>query len=146
MKRIFFAFGLLAIPFVLLAYTNPGKPTGFVNDFAGVLSAQDRSALESKLTALQASTGDQIAIAIIPSLGGDTIENYAVNLYKDWGIGQKGQDNGALLLVSIEDRQMRIEVGYGLEPVLTDITTSHIISDTITPHFKNGDYSGGLSA
>lgn len=152
MQRISFALGFLLLPIVLFAYSNPGlpaqagKPTGFVNDFATVLSPTDKSALETKLSGLEKSTGDEVSIAIISSLGGDTIENFAVNLYKDWGLGKKGVDNGALILVSIEDRQIKIEVGYGLEPVLTDITTSHIISDTITPLFKNGDYAGGLSA
>ncbi len=148
MKRISFALGLLLLPTVLFAYSNPGKPTGFVNDFytVPILSPADKSALETKLSDLEKSTGNEVSIVIIPSLGGDTIENFAVNLYKDWGLGKKGVDNGALVLVSIADRQIRIEVGYGLEPVLTDITTSRIISETITPEFKKGDYAGGLSA
>jgi len=146
MQRISFALGLFLLPMVLFAYSNPGKPTGFVNDFASILSPADKSALEAKLSGLEKSTGDEVSIAIIPSLGWDTIENFAVNLYKDWGLGKKGVDNGALILVSIEDKQIRIEVGYGLEPVLTDIITSHIISSTVTPLFKKGDYAGGLSA
>ncbi len=145
MKRISFALGLFLLPILLFAYSNPGKPTGFVNDFAGVLSSADRALLENKLSGLEKSTGNEVSIVTISSLGSDTIENFAVNLYKDWGLGKKGVDNGALILVAIDDRQMRIEVGYGLEPTLTDITTSHIISDTITPFFKNGDYAGGLS-
>lgn len=146
MKRISFALGLLLLPIALFAYSNPGEPTGFVNDFASILFPADKTTLETKLSDLEKSTGNEVSIAIIPSLEEDTIENFAVNLYKDWGLGKRGIDNGALVLVSIADRQIRIEVGYGLEPTLTDITTSRIISETITPLFKKGDYAGGLSA
>lgn len=138
--------GLLLIPLFSFAYTNPGNPTGFVNDFAKVLSPTDKANLESKLSALNTSTGNQIAVVIIPSLGGDTIENFANKLFSDWKIGNKKLDNGALILVSIQDREIRIEVGYGLEPTLTDITASRIISETITPEFKKGNYASGLSA
>ncbi len=149
-RAIVFASLLLLSPYFLLppltsAYTNPGKPTGFVNDFAGVLSVEDKSFLENKLSALEKSTSDEISIVIIKSLGGDTIENFAVKLYADWGIGKEAEDNGALILVALEDREIRIEVGYGLEPVLTDLTSSRIINETITPKFKTGDYAGGLS-
>jgi len=145
-KKFAVVLSLLLIPLFSFAYTNPGSPTGFVNDYAKVLSPADKANLESKLSAFNAGTGNQVAVVIIPSLGGDTIENFANKLFADWKIGNKKLDNGALILVAIQDREIRIEVGYGLEPTLTDITTSHIISDTITPEFKKGNYALGLSA
>lgn len=145
-KRFVFVLGLLLIPLFSFAYTNPGNPTGFVNDYAKVLSVTDKANLESKLSALNTSTGNQIAVAIISSLGGDTIENFANKLFADWKIGNKKLDNGALILVAIQNREIRIEVGYGLEPTLTDITASRIISETITPEFKKGNYASGLNA
>ncbi len=137
-------FGLLLIPILSFAYTNPGQSTGFVNDFAQILSVQDKSFLENKLSALEKSTGDEVSIVIIKSLDGDTIENFAVKLFADWGIGKKDKNNGALILVSVDDREMRMEVGYGLESTLTDITTSRIINEIITPEFKKGNYALGL--
>jgi uncharacterized protein len=127
-----------------LAYSSPGKPTGYLSDFAGILSAETKATLEPKLYQLEASTSAQIAVVTIKSLDGDTIENYAEKLFQDWGIGQKGKDNGALLLVAVDDREMRIEVGYGLEPIITDALSSRIIRNQITPAFKAGDYNRGI--
>jgi uncharacterized protein len=137
---------LLAAPLFALAYTSPGAPTGLVNDFAHVLAADQVASLESALQANKQSTGSEIAVVTIKSLDGDTIENYAVKLFEEWGIGQKGKDNGALLLIAIEDRKVRIEVGYGLEPVLTDALTSSIIRNTLAPAFKEGKYYEGISS
>ncbi len=138
------AFTLL-LPIAAVAYPTPGKPQGLVSDFANVLKAEERQALEAKLQALQRSSGSQVAVVTVPSLGGDTVENYAVELFKDWGIGQQGRDNGVLILAAVEDRQVRIEVGYGLEGALTDAESARIIRDIITPAFKNGSYAEGLS-
>jgi uncharacterized protein len=137
---------ILATPLLALAYASPGTPAGLVNDFAHVLTADQVQALEETLETNRQSTGSEIAVVTIPSLEGDTVENYAVKLFEEWGIGQKDKDNGALLLIAIEDRQMRIEVGYGLEPVLTDALTSSIIRNTLTPAFKEGKYYEGVSA
>ena len=134
------------LPLAALAYKNPGAPSGFVNDFAGIISTSERQTLESKLSAFEKSSGNEIVIAIIPSLDGDTVENFAVELFKDWGIGEKGQDNGALLLISRDDRKLRIEVGYGLEGNLTDATSFQIINQTLTPAFKAGKYYDGINA
>ena len=136
----------LLVPLVALAYTSLGKPSGFVNDYAGVLSSEQRSSLEQLLTENQKATGNELSVAVISSLDGDTIENYAEKLFQEWGIGKKGADNGALLLVAIDDRKLRIEVGYGLEPVLTDAVSSQIIRNTITPQFKEGKYAEGVAA
>ncbi len=134
----------LLLPGVLFAYTNPGNPTGFVNDYAQMLSADEKSQLETKLSDFEAQTGDEIAVVTINSLDGDTVENYAAALFDDWNIGQKGKDNGILLLIAKEDREMRIEVGYGLEPQVTDIEASHLIQNVLTPAFREEDYFGGI--
>ncbi len=128
----------------VLAYTSPGKPTGLVNDFAGVLSAGQRAALENKLGNFERPAGVQVAVVTVTSLGGDTIEDYAVKLFQEWGIGQKLSDNGLLLLVAPNDREARIEVGYGLEPTVTDAASSVIVNSIMIPAFKTGDYYGGI--
>jgi len=138
------AFFLLLFALPANAYYNPGQPTGFVNDYARVLDAGQKQLLETKLAQYEKSSSTEIAVVIIPSLQDDVIENFAVELFKEWGIGEKGKDNGALILVAIEDRQMRIEVGYGLEGSLTDAESSWIIRDIMTPAFRNGDYYGGI--
>ncbi|MEI6627063.1 MAG: TPM domain-containing protein [bacterium] len=128
------------------AYSNPGKATGFVNDYAKVLKAEQKQALEQKLADFEKSTSNEISVVLIKSLDGDTIENYAVSLFKDWSIGKKGKDNGVLFLASIEDRKMRIEVGYGLEGALTDLQSSWILENQVKPNFKAGDYYAGINS
>lgn len=138
--------GLCLWPLGVWAYVSPGAPGGMVNDFAGIIGAEFKPVLEEKLLALKATTGDELTVVTIKSLAGDTIENYAVELFEEWGIGQKGQDNGVLLLVALDDRAVRIEVGYGLEPVLTDAAANQIIQQLILPAFRNGDYTAGVTA
>lgn len=121
------------------------KPTGLVTDLAEIISPAAETRLEADLEAYTASTGNELAVVTLKSLEGDTIENTAVALFEDWGIGKKNQDNGVLLLVAPQEREMRIEVGYGLEPVLTDARAGEIIRETITPRFKENDYDGGIS-
>ncbi|MGC9611154.1 MAG: TPM domain-containing protein, partial [Minisyncoccia bacterium] len=133
------------VPFFAFAYVNPGSPKGAVNDFAEMLSPAQVQALELKLDNFNKNTGNALVVAIVNNLGGDTVENFAVQLFKDWGLGQKGKDNGVLILVSKEDKKIKIEVGYGLEGDLTDAQSYWIIQDVITPAFKNGDYAGGLN-
>ncbi len=135
---------LFATASFALAYQSPGKPTGLVNDFAGILSAEQKGALEAKLGNYARPAGVQIAVVTVPTLGGETVENYAVKLFEEWGIGQKLKDNGLLLLVAPNERELRIEVGYGLEPSVTDARASSIIRNVITPEFKKGDYYGGI--
>ncbi len=136
---------ITALPVAIFAYVNPGSPTGFVNDFAGVLNVEQKQQLEQKLSGFEKSTGNEISIAVIKNLGGDTVENFAVELFKDWKIGKKDKDNGALILVAIDDREMRIEVGYGLEGVLTDAQSSWIINNEMVPAFRDNDFYGGLN-
>jgi len=127
------------------AYYSLGTPDGYVNDYADLLTDTEEAVLEAKLSAHEASTTIELAVVTIQSLGVDTIEGFAVSLFADWGIGKKGTDNGALLLIASEDRAMRIEVGYGLEGDLTDAQTYWIINDGIKPAFQGGSYSQGIN-
>jgi len=147
-RRLSIIFSLivfLAAGFSARAYFNPGKPAGFVNDYAGILKTEEKSALESKLAQFTASSSNQLSIVTIKSLEGDTIENFANKLFADWGIGREKQDNGVLLLVALDDRRMRIETGYGLEGALPDATTNQIITKTLRPAFQSADYYGGIN-
>lgn len=125
---------------------NFPRPTGYVNDFAGALDASSRASLEQKLAQYDQSTGNQIAIAIFPSLGGVPLEEFAVRLEEAWKVGRKGKDNGILILVAVAERQVRIEVGYGLEGKVTDADAGAIIRSVIAPAFRAGNYGAGLSA
>lgn len=129
-----------------MAYTSPGAPSGFVNDYAGVIPEQDQIRLETELTQLAASSSVEIAVVTLSNLDGDTIENVAVELFAEWGIGDESNDSGVLLLVAMEERAVRIEVGYGLEGALTDAQSSLIIRNYITPAFKEGQYVSGIEA
>jgi len=120
--------------------------TGYVNDGAGLLSPQGKEGLESQLAQLEKDTTAQVFIATVKSIGDDSIEDYASRLFEKWKIGQKDKDNGVLFLVSLDDRKMRIEVGYGLEPVITDGRAGRIRDDDVIPLFKNNDYEGGIKA
>lgn len=133
------------LPTTTSSYTSPGNPTGFVNDFAGILSPTTVSELNQKLSAFSESTGNEISVVTITKLEDETIETYAEKLFQEWGIGKEKEDNGLLLLVSLEDREMRIDVGYGLEPVITDIDSGRIIREIITPAFQAGDFDKGIT-
>jgi uncharacterized protein len=133
----------------IVAYSQPDIPEhgGFwVHDEARVLSAQAKNRLESILQAERDSTSNQIAILIISSLEGGSLEEYSLRVAEKWKLGKRDKDNGALLLISIQDRLVRIEAGYGLEGSLTDAMSSRIIRNEIAPHFRNGDYDGGIEA
>ena len=145
MRRILASIlAFLLLPQLVLAYTNPGQPKGFVNDFAQMLDPSLIPQIETELVNFESETKHEIAVVTIPSLEGDTIENYAVKLFEDWKIGKKGADNGVLFLISRDDRKMRIEVGYGLEGALPDATAHSIITQITTPAFKQGDYGTGV--
>lgn len=118
---------------------------GRVNDYAGMLSAATKTSLEQKLAALETSDSTQIVVLTIPSLQGDSLNDYSLRVVENWKIGQQQFDNGALLLVSKEDRKIRIEVGYGLEGVLTDLLAGRIIGSFITPDFKKGEFDKGIT-
>ena len=120
------------------------EATGFVNDFANVLTAEQKTSLETSLSEYEKKTKNEISVVFMKSLDGDVVENVAVKLFEQRKIGKKGKDNGVLFLASINDRKMRIEVGYGLEPKLTDGRAGEIIRNVITPEFKNGRYFEGV--
>lgn len=130
------------------AFAVPAIPAarGYVNDTAGLLSPQTRSQVEAFLADFRRSDSTQIAVLTIPSLEGEDLEGYSVRVAQAWGIGQKGKDNGALLLVAKEERAVRIEVGYGLEDRLTDLLAGRIVDQEIVPRFKQGDFDGGVKA
>ncbi len=144
-----FTFLLLAVAISprasLAAFVVPEKPAGFVSDFAGMMSAEEVSALELKLRDFNATTTIEIAVVTVKSLNGDTIENAAQKIFDTWKIGKEKVDNGALVLVSLEDRKARIQTGYGLEGALTDIQSAQIINEDIVPAFKEGEYYKGLN-
>lgn len=139
-----FLFFLIFFPVATLAYYNPGTPHGYVSDYASLLSAAARTQLEQDLSNFEKDSKHEISVVTIPDLQNDTIENFAVKLFEEWGIGKKGADNGVLFLIAKDDRQMRIEVGYGLEGALPDATAWQIIDKIATPAFKNGDYDNGI--
>lgn len=120
-------------------------PIGYVNDFIGVLQADERESLETDLAGYQETTGNEIVIALIKSLDGDSVENFAVRTFEEWKIGKKGKDNGILFLAAIDDRKMRIEVGYGLEPYLTDGEAGELLRTAVTPAFRAGKYGEGIA-
>jgi uncharacterized protein len=120
--------------------------TGYVVDAAHVLQPTTVAALNEKLGAYQKATGGQLIVATVPSLGDTPIEDYGYQLGRAWGVGQKGKNTGAILIVAPTDRKVRIEVGYGLEPVLTDALTNVIINEKIVPEFRKGDIGAGVTA
>ena len=123
--------------------SRPTPPT-LVTDVAGILSPEQKQALESKLKAVDDSSSNQIAVVILPSLDGYPIEEYATKLFRQWGIGNKKTNNGILLLIAVEDRKVRIEVGYGLEGAIPDLTANSIIDNDIKPAFRAQAYYEGI--
>src|SRR3989344_4632689 len=144
-KLLIFSFCIFFLPFIVFAYTSPGKPQGFVNDFAGVLKAEEKQNIEIQLGELKKSTGAEVAVVTISSLGDETIESYAVKRFQEWGIGEKGKDNGLLILVALNDREARIEVGYGLEGTVTDLQAGQVVRLVMIPAFKEGKYGHGIT-
>lgn len=121
------------------------KPSGFVNDYAKVFDSGQKNALEQTLSRAAANGGPEVVVVALPSLEGGDINDFANKLFARWGIGKKGKDNGVLLLAAVQDRVMRIEVGYGLEGSLTDAGAGRIRDRVIIPQFKEGRYADGLS-
>lgn len=145
------AFGVVALiaafafhPAALAAETFPAL-TGRVVDAAGIIDATNEAAITEKLAAFEKTSSDQVVVATIPSLEGAPLEDYANRLFRHWKLGQAQEDNGVLLLVPVDDRKVRIEVGYGLEGTLTDALSSLIIRDAMIPEFRAGNYGQGIS-
>jgi uncharacterized protein len=118
---------------------------GRVVDQTGTLSSDDIASLNQKLRDFEARKGSQIAVLIVPTTAPEEIEQYSIRVAEAWKIGRKKIDDGAILLVAKNDRKLRIEVGYGLEGALTDVTSKRIIDEIITPKFRSGDFAGGIS-
>jgi uncharacterized protein len=131
------SFPALALDFPVLS--------GRVVDAAGILDEGTRAALTRKLEELETKTTDQLVVVTLKSLQGTSVEDFGVQLGRRWQIGQKGKDNGVLLIVAPNERKVRIEVGYGLEGSLTDAVSRLIIANAITPRFRAGDFAGGIT-
>lgn len=120
------------------------QPVGRVNDFANVIDPATEAEIDRRLEQLEQQTSSEISVATIQSLGGISSTDYANRLFKQWGVGQANSDNGVLVVIAIEDRDMAIEVGYGLEGVLPDGLAGQVIRDDFTPRFRDNDYPGGI--
>ncbi|MFA5909586.1 MAG: TPM domain-containing protein [Vicinamibacterales bacterium] len=131
---------------LVLAQSGFPKPDGYVSDFAGVLDQPAEDALEARLAEVERKSSSEIAVAIVKSLDGMSVEEYANRMFKEWGVGQAKTDNGVLVVVAPGEREMRIEVGYGLEGVLPDGLAGEIRDAQFLPRFREDDYAGGITA
>jgi uncharacterized protein len=138
----------LLVCWAFAAHADVAVPslTGRVVDQTGTLSAGEISALTQKLESLERRKGSQVAVLIVPTTEPESIEQFSIRVADAWKIGRKKIDDGALLVVAKNDRKLRIEVGYGLEGALTDVTANRIINEIIVPRFRSGDFAGGISA
>ena len=131
-----------------LAAQNLPRASGFVNDFAGVMTSQDKQAAESLAAAIKEKTGAELVIVTVESYAAHgtfgSIEEFSLALAQSWGIGERGQDNGVLLVLAMTEREVRIEVGYGLEGAIPDSVAGRIRDTAVLPAFRDGDFSGGL--
>lgn len=144
-KLLFILFTLFSLGIVSAQTVLPKpNPPRLVNDAAGVLSPEQVETLERKLVALDDSTSNQIAVVLIKTLGDYAIEDYAVKLFREWGIGNKKTNNGILIIAAIDDRKMWIEIGYGLEGAIPDVTASSIYRNEMVPEFKKQNYYQGI--
>ncbi len=137
---------ILFFPLALLAQNDciPERPRRLVNDYTSTLSGGQVNALEQKLRAYNDTTSTQIAVAIMANTCGDEIKFFATQVAQKWGVGQAQEDNGCIILLSMDDREITIQNGYGLEEYLTDAMTKRVIETVIIPEFKNGNYYAGL--
>jgi uncharacterized protein len=117
-----------------------------VTDLAGTLTASQREALESKLRDFETRKGSQVAVLIVPSIGDETLEEFAGRVTDEWQLGRKGIDDGVLLAIAMKERRMRIHTGRGVQGTLTDALSKRIVADIVTPRFRNGDFAGGIDA
>jgi uncharacterized protein len=143
--RLTIAFAALLCTFAIASALTFPFLTGRVVDQANIIEATTRTAIEQKLADLETKSGIQLVVATVTSLEGQEIEPYANQLFRNWKLGEKAKNNGVLLVVAPNERRVRIEVGYGLEGTLTDALSKVIITNAITPRFKAGDFSGGIS-
>src|SRR5947199_8033979 len=137
----------LLLCWAFAAFADVAVPplTGRVVDRTATLSSGDIASLDRTLKDFEARKGSQVAVLIVPTTQPETIEQYSLRVAEAWKIGRKKIDDGAILVVAKDDRKLRIEVGYGLEGVLTDVTAKRIIDEVITPKFRGGDFAGGIA-
>ena len=148
LKRLSAAFLVALAAFALEALAEVPVPAlkARVTDLTGTLSAEQKSTLEQRIAAFEAKKGSQLALLMLPTTKPEEIEQYSIRVAEAWKIGRKGTDDGVILIVAKDDRRLRIEVGYGLEGAIPDGVANRVISETITPRFKAGDFYGGISA
>jgi uncharacterized protein len=145
------AFRALLLPLALCLITLPASALevpplrGPVSDLANVLSEPQRVQLEQRLKAFESQTGHQFALLTLPSLEGDALESYSIRVVEAWRLGDQKKDDGLLLLIAVNDRKVRIEVGYGLEGEITDVFTGRVIREVIAPKFRQGEHAQGIS-
>jgi uncharacterized protein len=142
-----FLIGLSILIFCLntaLALQIPPRPTVRVNDYASVMTPDAKARLESQLAQFEKDTSNQIVVAIFPSLEDESVEDFTNNLFTQWKLGQKDRNNGVLLIIFMKEKKVRIEVGYGLEGVLTDALSSQIIRNELAPEFRAGHPDAGI--
>ncbi len=136
----------LLVQAVRAAEVIPPKPTGYFNDYAGVVSKEAAHRFNEQLAQFERNTSNQVVVAVFPKMQSDSdVADYTQRVAQAWGVGSKTQRNGVVLLVFVADRKISIQVGYGLEGALPDITAYDIRANRITPHFRNGDYEGGIA-
>lgn len=141
---VFFGFFSLS---VVHCETIPPAPLRHFNDYAGIVSRETAASLDRELAQFERDTSNQLVVAIFRKMESESsVEDYTVRVAESWKVGQAGRNNGAVLFIFVDDRQVYIQVGYGLEPVLTDATASEIIRNEITPRFRTGDFTGGVRA
>jgi uncharacterized protein len=121
------------------------KLSGRVVDLTGTLAAADREAIAAKLKAFEVSKGSQVAVLLVPSIGTETIEEFATRVTDDWKLGRKGVDDGVLFVIAKQERRMRIQTGRGVQGVLTDALSRRIIAERVSPRFRTGDFAGGIN-
>tara|TARA_B110000977_G_scaffold35707_1_gene47737 strand:- start:3168 stop:3995 length:828 start_codon:yes stop_codon:yes gene_type:complete len=137
---------LLASQIAFAAMVEVPPFTARVVDLTQTLSESEQAALEAKLKRFEEAKGSQIAVLLVPTTQPDEIEQYSIRVVDEWKVGRKSVDDGVLILIAIDDRKMRIEVGYGLEGAIPDLYAKRIINETLTPKFKQGDFAGGIAA
>jgi uncharacterized protein len=149
LRKAWLAAADLAVALLLITTANTWSAEvpalrGRINDYAQMLSRDVARNLENQLEQFERQTGHQVALLTVPSLAGEDIEGFSIRVAETWKIGQKGFDNGVIFVVAPQDRQLRLEVGYGLEGVLPDAVASRIIREIVVPRFRNNDYEGGI--
>jgi uncharacterized protein len=146
MWTLFLAFLLLAAPATRTRPDEAARPTAYANDWAGVLTATQRAELDKRLRAFERETTHQVVVAIYEELPSEPMEAFTLAAANRWGVGQKDKNNGVIFFVFVKNKKMRIEVGLGLEKVLTNEKAKAILDDLVTPRLRSGDFPGGIDA